>query len=105
MTANGPQRVVWSEGLLIGPQHLQQLDLYHERLLGMRLEALDSLPWGLVSLELDGAAITGLSRIEDGKRVPLTRGRIQLQSEGAETFFRNIVLTPIKAMPKVVVAD
>jgi len=57
MTANGPQRVVWSEGLLIGPQHLQQLDLYHERLLGMRLEALESLPWGLVSLEVDGAAL------------------------------------------------
>ena len=49
--------------------------------------------------------LRGLSRIEDGKRVPLTRGRIQLQSEGAETFFRNIVLTPIRTLPKVVVAD
>jgi type VI secretion system protein ImpJ len=57
MTANGPQRVVWSEGLLIGPQHLQQLDLYHERLLGMRLEALETLHWGLVSLEIDANAL------------------------------------------------
>ncbi|RYD54534.1 MAG: DUF1080 domain-containing protein [Sphingomonadales bacterium] len=48
--------------------------------------------------------LTGLSRIEAGKRVPLTRGRVQLQSEGAETFFRNIVLTPIKSLPRVVVA-
>ncbi|HEX4351526.1 MAG TPA: type VI secretion system baseplate subunit TssK, partial [Polyangiales bacterium] len=57
MTANGPQRVVWSEGLLIGPQHLQQLDLYHERLLAMRLEAVESLHWGVVRVELDVAAL------------------------------------------------
>jgi len=38
-----------------------------------------------------------------GKRVPLTHGRIQLQSEGAETFFRNIMLEPIARMPKIVV--
>lgn len=36
----------------------------------------------------------------DGK--PLTHGAIQLQSEGAETFFRDIVLEPINALPKVV---
>lgn len=34
-----------------------------------------------------------------GKRIPLTRGRIQLQSEGAETFFRNISIEPIKRLP------
>lgn len=34
---------------------------------------------------------------------PLTHGAIQLQSEGAETFFRDIVLEPIRAMPKIVV--
>ena len=38
-----------------------------------------------------------------GKRVPLTHGRIQLQSEGAETFFRNIRLEPIARLPKIVV--
>jgi hypothetical protein len=32
--------------------------------------------------------------------VPLTHGAIQLQSEGAETFFRDIVLEPINALPK-----
>lgn len=36
-----------------------------------------------------------------GKEQPLTHGRIQLQSEGAETFFRNINVTPIKKLPKV----
>jgi hypothetical protein len=38
-----------------------------------------------------------------GKRVPLTHGRIQLQSEGAETFFRKIVLEPIARLPKIAV--
>lgn len=33
---------------------------------------------------------------------PLTHGAIQLQSEGAETFFRDMVLTPITALPKIV---
>lgn len=33
---------------------------------------------------------------------PLTHGAIQLQSEGAETFFRDIVLEPITALPKIV---
>lgn len=33
--------------------------------------------------------------------LPLTHGAIQLQSEGAEAFFRDIVLEPIRAMPRV----
>jgi hypothetical protein len=32
---------------------------------------------------------------------PLTHGRIQLQSEGSETFFRHITLEPIKSLPRV----
>lgn len=35
----------------------------------------------------------------DGR--PLTHGAIQLQSEGAETFFRDIVIEPITSLPKV----
>ncbi|HLF34348.1 MAG TPA: DUF1080 domain-containing protein [Cyclobacteriaceae bacterium] len=35
----------------------------------------------------------------DGEEVPLTRGKIQLQSEGAEIFYRNITLTPIREIP------
>lgn len=33
----------------------------------------------------------------DGKVVPLTRGKIQLQSEGAEVFYRNIEVQPLDA--------
>jgi type VI secretion system protein ImpJ len=52
-----PQRVVWSEGMLISPHHLQQSDLYHERLLHSRLGALSPTPWGVTALELDVAAL------------------------------------------------
>lgn len=38
----------------------------------------------------------------DGSRRPLTHGRIQLQSEGAETWFRNITVEPIASMPRIV---
>jgi len=44
-------------------------------------------------------------RTTDGKggpARPLTHGAIQLQSEGAETFFRDITLEPITALPRIV---
>lgn len=58
MSSRGPQRVVWSEGLLIGPEHMQQLDAYHERLLARRLDAIENLNWGVSSVELDRTALT-----------------------------------------------
>lgn len=42
------------------------------------------------------------TRDDKGRTVPLTAGRIQLQSEGTETFFRDITLTPITAIPRIV---
>ena len=38
-----------------------------------------------------------------GSCAPLTHGHIQLQSEGAETYFRDITLEPIDHLPKIVV--
>jgi type VI secretion system protein ImpJ len=59
-----PHRIVWSEGLLISPQHLQQADLYHERLLDVRLAALAPQTWGVLSLDLDlGALGAGQLRV------------------------------------------
>jgi type VI secretion system protein ImpJ len=54
---NVPHRVVWSEGMLVSPQHLQQADLYHERLLDRRLAALAPQTWGILSLEVDQGAL------------------------------------------------
>jgi hypothetical protein len=39
--------------------------------------------------------LTNSRHLVDGKEVPLTKGQIQLQSEGAEVFFRNIAIRPI----------
>ena len=52
-----PLRVVWSEGLLMSPQHLQQQDLYHERLVGSRLDGLEPLNWGVLKVEIDRRAL------------------------------------------------
>jgi hypothetical protein len=37
-------------------------------------------------------------RIVDGKEEPLIRGKLQLQSEGAEVFYRNIRIRPIERL-------
>jgi type VI secretion system protein ImpJ len=58
MSAKGPQRVVWSEGLLMAPQHLQQLDIYHERLLAHRVDAVSALSWGVHGVEFDQRALS-----------------------------------------------
>ena len=36
----------------------------------------------------------------DGKEIPMTSGKIQLQSEAAEVFYRDIRIKPLKALPK-----
>ncbi|HEY9044790.1 MAG TPA: DUF1080 domain-containing protein [Ohtaekwangia sp.] len=36
----------------------------------------------------------------DGTSVPMTKGRIQLQSEAAEVFFKDIKIKPLTALPK-----
>ncbi|GAB3516630.1 DUF1080 domain-containing protein [Emticicia fontis] len=37
----------------------------------------------------------------DGKEIPMKSGKIQLQSEAAEVFYRDIRIKPLTAMPKV----
>jgi hypothetical protein len=37
---------------------------------------------------------------EDGKHLPLTKGKIQLQSEGAEVFYRDIEIRSIQRLPE-----
>jgi hypothetical protein len=44
--------------------------------------------------------LTGLRHRVDGREVPLTRGRIQFQSEAAEVFYRNIAVRRISEIPK-----
>jgi type VI secretion system protein ImpJ len=53
----GLQRVVWSEGMLVAPQHMQQADLYHERMLDNRLSATAPLGWGITAVGVDAGAL------------------------------------------------
>jgi hypothetical protein len=48
--------------------------------------------------------LTGLRHKVDDREVPLTKGKIQLQSEGAEVFYRNVAVRPIGALPKEILA-
>lgn len=44
-------------------------------------------------------ALIHTRHVVDGKTVPLTKGKIQLQSEGGEIFYRNIELQKISQLP------
>jgi hypothetical protein len=43
--------------------------------------------------------LTSLRHRVDGREVPLTKGRIQFQSEAAEVFYRNIAVRGINEIP------
>ncbi len=42
---------------------------------------------------------TNCSKIENGQKIPLTKGKIQIQSEGGEFFIRKVELEKIKEIP------
>ncbi|HEU4689065.1 MAG TPA: type VI secretion system baseplate subunit TssK, partial [Vicinamibacterales bacterium] len=46
-------KVVWSEGLFLRPQHFQQQDRYFERYVETRCQALVPHSWGFTSLEIE----------------------------------------------------
>lgn len=46
-------KIVWSEGLFLRPQHLQQQDRYLERYVESRCHALRSHTWGVVEIEIE----------------------------------------------------
>ena len=43
--------------------------------------------------------ISNSRHISGGEELPLTKGKIQLQSEGAEVFYRNIKIRAIDEIP------
>lgn len=52
-----PFRPVWTEGMLLSPQHLQALDRHGDALVEARVAAIAPLSWGLLDLEVDAAAL------------------------------------------------
>ena len=58
--------VLWTEGLLMAPPHLQQSDRYHEALLSARIEAIAPISWGVLRCEIDRHALAeGTLRIDE----------------------------------------
>jgi len=51
-------RVVWSEGMFLRPQHLQQHDRYLETLIDARCQSLIAGGWGFSELRIDEALLT-----------------------------------------------
>jgi len=51
-------RVVWTEGLFLRPQHLQQQDRYVERSIEARCRGLRPYAWGFTDIEFDNAVLT-----------------------------------------------
>lgn len=56
------QRVIWTEGLFLQPQHFQQHDRYLERLLAGRARASVAWGWGFATLVIDEVAL-GLGKV------------------------------------------
>ena len=50
-------KVVWSEGLFLQPQHFQQHDRHLEYLLDSQLRARHAFGWGFTRLVIDPAAL------------------------------------------------
>jgi type VI secretion system protein ImpJ len=46
-------RVIWSEGLFLQPQHFQQQDRYFERYVETRCQPLASYSWGFTDIEIE----------------------------------------------------
>lgn len=51
-------RVLWSEGLFLRPQHFQQQERHLEHTLDARLQSLQPFGWGFRALELDAGALS-----------------------------------------------
>jgi type VI secretion system protein ImpJ len=47
------RRVVWYEGMVLDPHHLQQWDRHQQATLNARLRAVTRFDWGLLALEVD----------------------------------------------------
>jgi type VI secretion system protein ImpJ len=54
-----PKKPLWTDGLFLEPNHLQQQDRYHERLLALRVASLRARDWGVLESAIDPQALQG----------------------------------------------
>jgi type VI secretion system protein ImpJ len=52
-----PESVIWSQGLFLYPQHLQQTDRYQSARLDLCVSAAGPFPWGVLDLRVDEPAL------------------------------------------------
>ena len=64
------KKVVWSEGMLLQPQHLQQSERHADHARHLLLRSTSPYAWGFAEIEIDSAALAlgtilliGLSRL------------------------------------------
>src|SRR5262245_57770819 len=63
-------RVVWSEGMLLAPQHLQQWDRWVQALVAGRFRQALAFGWGFSELEIDASAVAeGQIRVTSARGV------------------------------------
>ncbi|NUP10757.1 MAG: type VI secretion system baseplate subunit TssK [Polyangiaceae bacterium] len=53
-----PRKLVWTEGLFMTPQHLQQSDAYHEAMVHSRVHSIVPYDWGITDVQFDERALT-----------------------------------------------
>ncbi len=65
--------------------------------------SVDLYCFGQTSVHVDNGQVvmvnTHCSKMENGKKIPLTKGKIQIQSEGGEFYIRKIEIEKIKGIP------
>jgi type VI secretion system protein ImpJ len=66
--------VLWSEGMLLSPQHLQQNDIYWQKQMRARMASLDPDFWGLHGLEINERALADGVLIMKSLRAVLSDG-------------------------------
>src|SRR5215212_5714386 len=54
-----PDSIQWHEGLLLTPQHFQQLSLRHEALLQYSAATISPFYWGIRYLKIDPTSLVG----------------------------------------------
>ena len=51
------RKLVWNEGMLLGPHHFQQWDNYYEELLISRFASIMPYEWGVLDMQANNEAI------------------------------------------------
>jgi type VI secretion system protein ImpJ len=70
MSVRVPEAIDWHEGMLLAPQHFQQLALRQEEMLHYHAAALSPFHWGVLRLSIEEAALTqGILRVSEVEAV------------------------------------